>query len=175
MTEDARKERNRQMLLGANPAFRTQLVGTLLEMQDSGYRPRLQCVWRSVEDEAAAHLGGHSDVTFGFHNTTTPDGKPDALAADVLDDNAPLSPSRDYVMTLVRAARAHGLDTGILWHLPENVRHALDYTIRSGGEWTGHGVGFDPCHVQCTGITIEQARDGERPPPFAVPVTTAVS
>lgn len=167
MTDEARAIRNTSMLRQCHPWFRTALSMTLAHLQALGFRPRIQCAWRSQAEQAAAHASGHSELAWGFHNATTLDGQPDALAADVLDDDAPLNPTRSYLLALARNARANGLETGILWGLPLGIRHAFDEVIRQPGkDWPGK-VGWDPTHVQVGGLSLHDAQAGVRPTPPA--------
>lgn len=162
MTESSRIERNRSELQTCHPVFRAKLAMLLAVMQAAGYRPRIQVAWRSPDDQLVAFRTGHSHVTWGFHNATAPDGTPEALAADVLDDDHPLAPSRPFLIVMAREARALGLDTGIDWDLPSNVRLALNAAIEKGAMWEGK-IGFDPTHVEISGLTVAQAHAGLRP------------
>lgn len=162
MREASRVGVNRTRLQECHPAFRQRLALLLAILQADGYRPRLQQCWRSPEDQLAAFTSGHSKLQWGFHNATTPDGKPDALAADVLDDDHPLEPPKAYLLALARAARKVGLTTGITWGLPQNIRTALDAAIEQGTPWEGK-TGWDPCHVETTGVSVQEARNGQRP------------
>lgn len=162
MTEALRLARNRELLRQCHPAFKAQLAKVILALQANGWRPRLQCTWRHADDEDMAFNSGHSEVRWGYHNATAADGTPEALAGDLLDDNAPLHPHRDYLLALARAARPQGLRTGILWGLPANMRRVVDGAIRSGTEWTGP-IGWDPCHVETTAVTLAEAKAGRRP------------
>lgn len=162
VTEEGRSDRNRLRLQECNPAFRSALAKVIAAMNAQGFRPRIQEAWRSEADELKAFASGHSHVTFGYHNASTPDGKPDALAADVLDDEHPLDSSRAYLLELCREARANGLNTGIDWGLPANIRGGLDAAITAGTPWEGP-VGFDATHVEITGLTIAQVKAGQRP------------
>lgn len=175
MTEDARNERNRTMLQSANPAFRSALSRVLAHLQAQGIRPRIQQCWRSPAEQQEAVRTGHSKLRWSYHNATTSDGRPDALAADVLDDDAPLSPGIDYLLALTRAARAEGLNTGIDWGLPTPIRKALNAAIADGTPWTSAAgkpgpVGWDSCHVEWVGISVADARAGRRPESIAGPV-----
>jgi hypothetical protein len=49
---------------------------------------------------------------------TAADGTPEALAVDMLDDDAPLNPSKKYLLMLAHAAEKAGLETGIRWGSP---------------------------------------------------------
>lgn len=161
MTDAQRRERNRARLQECEPAFRHALALVIAEMQGEGYRPRIQDAWRSPKAQEVAYAGGYSDVKIGFHCVCAADGSPAAMAADVLDDDHPLNPARDYVIALARHARAHGLETGILWRMPPTARRALDAMIRDGGYWNGK-IGYDPCHAQVTGITIAEAIESQQ-------------
>jgi len=172
MTDLDRTERNRRLIQLAHPVFRTALAQVLASMQAQGWRPRLQCVWRSPDEEAEAHAAGHSQVAWGFHNATTPDGHPDALAADVLDDDAPLQIRRAYVWALAKAAHRFGLETGITFGLPANMKQALRDALAAGDLAYGGPIGWDADHVQVAGISITEAKAGARP---GAPSTTTVN
>lgn len=169
MTEIARIERNRDRLQECDGIFRHALARMLADLQAQGFRPRIQDAWRSPADEERAYVTGHSEVRRGFHSVTNPDGSPAALAADVLDDDRPLAPSRAYVLALTRTARAHGLQTGILWGLPAITRGQLDAALAAGTDWTGP-VGWDVLHVEIAGLTIAEALAGKQPMPAGDPM-----
>jgi hypothetical protein len=143
--------------------FAEALKGVIADMERLGFRPRIQDAWRSPEAQMEAFNSGNSELQFGFHNVTGPNGRKEALAVDLLDDDAPLQPSRRYVMTLAAAARAHGLETGIMWGLQEATRERLARAIRERDFDVQGKIGWDPCHVQVIGLTPEQARAGQRP------------
>lgn len=169
MTDDARDERNRTRLQEAHPAFRAALARVIARLQAQGYRPRIQQCWRSEADQLAAKRSGHSELAWGLHNATSPAGEPEALAADVLDDDAPLAPSLPYLFALARAARAEGLRTGIDWGLPAPIRASLQAAITQNIPWENSvsgkpgPIGWDPQHVQWDGISIADAKAGARP------------
>jgi hypothetical protein len=171
MTDEDLAERNRTKLQEAHSAFRRALAGVLADLKASGYRPRIQACWRSPADQQAAKASGHSKLAWGYHNATAVDGSPEALAADVLDDDRPLDPSRDFVFALARSARQHGLETGIDWGLPSEIKRAMSLFLAGGApgsEWansdgTPGKLGWDTCHVQIVGISVAKARAGERP------------
>jgi hypothetical protein len=110
----------------------------------------------------AAFLSGHSKLKWGYHNATGKNREKEALAADVLDDDVPLAPSAEYLVALSRCADSHNCDTGILWGLPPNVafatRKAVMYGITDPIK-----IGWDPTHVQASGVTSSQAKAGARP------------
>ena len=160
------------MLSQTNLIVRPQFVQVLMGMEALAFRPRIQCAYRSPEEQETAYESGHSSVRWGYHCCETPDGHPDALAIDVLDDDSPLAPRREYLMALTTTARANGLNTGLLWGLPDNIRAAIEAALARGEVYEGH-IGFDPTHVEAVGVSIADARAGERPAPFVTPPTQA--
>jgi hypothetical protein len=163
MTDDARNDLNRRHLVQCHPAFRHRLSLVIARLQMLGERPRIQQAWRSPAEQMEAFTTGHSKLKWGFHNATALDGTPEALAADVLDDDHPLNPSRAYLFALARESRAVGLTTGIDWGLPTAIKVALARALVHDVAWDGK-IGWDACHVESTGITVAQARAGIRPP-----------
>src|SRR6185436_11365001 len=166
MTDDARLDLNRRHLVQCHPAFRHRLSLVIARLQVLGERPRIHQAWRSPDEQMAAFNSGHSKLKWGFHNATAEDGTPEALAADVLDDDHPLNPPRAYLFALARESRAVGLNTGIDWGLPTAIKVALAKALIHDVTWDGK-IGWDACHVEATGITVAQARAGIRP---AMPV-----
>ncbi len=160
MTDADRTDRNRERLTECHPAFRHRLAMVLAQLQSQGFRPRIQDAWRSPEDQLLAFQTGHSKLRWGFQ--TAPDGLPDALAADVLDDDAPLNPRLDFVFALAKEALLNGLTTGITWGLPPTIRKSLNYAILNEATWTGK-IGWDACHVEVVGVSVQQAMAGVRP------------
>jgi hypothetical protein len=102
-------------------------------------------------------------VKFGFHNVTGADGRKESLAVDLLDDDAPLAPGAPYVLRLAAAAAAEGLTTGALWGLPAKLKAGTAAAIAAGDFAAPVKIGWDPCHVEPTDITITQAKGGARP------------
>jgi len=163
MKESDRKKRNDTRLLELYPTFRARLERVIVALEAKGIRPRIQDAWRSPADQEKAFNMGHSKLKFGFHNVTAADGTPEALAVDLLDDDAPLNPSKNYLLHLAAAAETEGLITGIRWGVPKKLVDAIDASIASQ-EWDAEvKVGWDPTHVQPTGVTVAQARAGDRP------------
>ena len=160
MKEAARKARNAQRLTECHPAFAARLTRVITRLEDAGIRPRIQDAWRSPQDQLTAFLNGNTKVKFGFHNVTGADGRKESLAVDLLDDDAPLAPGAPYVL---RLAAAEGLATGVLWGLPAKLKSGTAAAIAAGDFDAPVKIGWDPCHVEPTGITIAQAKGGERP------------
>src|SRR5262245_19127281 len=117
MKEAARKARNKERLGECFLAFAKRVERVIAEMEDEGFRPRIQDAHRTIKAQHDAVKNGFSTVKFGFHNVTGAGGKPDSLAVDLLDDDSPLSPSRKYVITLASVAQKQKLHSGIFFRL----------------------------------------------------------
>jgi hypothetical protein len=164
VNEAARLERNRQRLTECWPSFSSAVRRALDSLEAQGFRPRIQDAWRSEEDQAKAVAGGFSDVLFGFHNVTGADGRKEALACDVLDDDHPVgTPPKRYLLALAVAARAQGLGTLIFKGLDKSEKATVEAAIAAGDIDRNVKLGNDPTHVEPTGITIAQAKGGKRP------------
>lgn len=126
-------------------------------------RPRIQDAWRSPQDQLIAFNTGHSKLKYGFHNVTGASGAKESLAVDMLDDDHPAQEGSAYLLHLAAAAESEGLVTGIRWGLPQSLSNAIDAAIASKNWNAPVKVGWDPSHVQPTGITPGQAKAGTRP------------
>lgn len=163
MTESARLKRNEEKLKELFPRFAERIGKIIVDLQTAGVRPRIQEAFRSPEDQLKAFNGGFSKLKFGFHNVTGADGNPESLAVDLLDDDHPLNSSSGYLVRLAKVAQKHGLETGILWGLPSKLQQGVKTAI-TAGDFTGQvKVGWDPTHIQPTGITVQEAKSGKRP------------
>src|SRR4030095_2396354 len=87
MLESERLQRNQTRLQELYPYFRTRIDSLLKELEATGLRPRCQDAWRSPEDQLKAYKAGTTQVQYGFHNVTSPNGTKESLAVDILDDN----------------------------------------------------------------------------------------
>lgn len=163
MKEADRKKRNETRLAELYPPFRARLKKVITALESSGIRPRIQDAWRSPADQKKAYESGHSKLLYGFHNVTAKDGTPEALAVDLLDDDSPLSPGKSYLLQLAAAAKKAGLITGVRWGVPSNLAAAIDKAIAARNWGANVKVGWDPTHVQPTGVTVAEAKAGKRP------------
>jgi LysM repeat protein len=163
MKEADRLARNQQRLTEMFDPMAPVVRRVLDRMEDQGFRPRIQGAWRSKADQLEAFNKGTSGVRFGFHNVTGAGGDKQSLACDVLDDDHPLGPPTKYLLALAIAARAEGLDTGILWSLKSSLAAGVEAAIAARDINRPVKVGFDPTHIQPVGITIAQAKSGKRP------------
>lgn len=163
MNETARKQRNQQRLTECFPKFAARVAAVIKDLEDQGFRPRIQDAHRSIEDQLKAFQGGFSKVKFGFHNVTGANGKSESLAVDLLDDDKPLSPSRKYIILLAEAAQKHGLHPGSFFGLPAALKKGLNKAIEEHNFSTQVKIGFDPTHIEATGLSIAEAKAGKRP------------
>lgn len=164
MKEADRLERNKERLTECFPAFAEKVKGVIADMEAQGFRPRIQDAFRTKEQQEEDFKKGTSKVKFSFHNITGKDGRKESLAVDLLDDDAPLNPSRRYIILLAEAARARGLRTGILFNLKDDAKRArVEKAIADHDFSDKIEIGFDPTHIEPTGITIAEAAAGARP------------
>jgi len=165
MKESARLERNTQRLAECFPAFAKRMANVIKDMEMLGFRPRIQDAHRTIADQKKAFDGGFSKVLFGFHNVTGANGKPESLAVDILDDDHPGNTvPRKYLITLASVAQKHGLHSGIFFSLKTDAeRKALQVAIDTLNFDPKIKMGFDPTHLESTGLTIAGAKGGKRP------------
>lgn len=169
MIEEARLQRNAVALAQCHATMAARVRAILAALEARGFRPRIQCAWRSPQDQALAHAHGNSRLAFGFHNTTTADGQADALAVDVLDDDSPITPGMTFLAALAIEAARVGCQTGILWGLPPTLASRLRELLEAEDLATAAQFskrGWDPCHVEPRLISVAQARRGVRPGPW---------
>lgn len=132
-------------------------------MEARGYRPRIQDAYRSPEDQMKAYTSGTSKLKYGFHNVTGANGAKESLAVDLLDDDFPLNSRKEYLLNLADASEKQGLQTGIRWGLPATLRKGIDTAIAQKAWKTELRIGWDPTHIEPTGITVAEAKEGKRP------------
>ncbi len=163
MLETDRIARNQSRFIELHPAFRVRVQAVVQEMESLGYRPRIQDAWRSASAQMEAFRRGYSQVMYGFHNVTALNGAREALAADILDDNQPLTAKTDFMLHLAAAAEKNGLTTGVRWGLSDTYTKAINDAI-AAQTWTiPIHVGWDPLHVEVIGMTTAEAKSGKRP------------
>ncbi|HEY3283375.1 MAG TPA: hypothetical protein VGN26_13990 [Armatimonadota bacterium] len=163
MNEAQRRERNTGKLRELYPPFADQIAKVISGLEKAGYRPRIQEAYRSPEQQRLNRERGVSRLSYGFHNVTGPGGKPESLAVDLYDDDRPMSPSISYLLRLSGIAWERGLGTGVLWGLSRRQRSLVRNAIESRDWGRDVRVGWDPQHIEPTGITPQQARQGSRP------------
>ena len=163
MDETARTARNTQRLTELDRVFARRVATIIQELEADGFRPRIQDGWRSPESQLEAFSSGHSQLRFGFHNVTGPNGEKQSLAVDLLDDDFPLNSRSDYLLRLAASALENHCQTGVLWGLPPPLREAVRLAIERR-EWNARlKIGWDPTHIEPTDVSVEDARGGKRP------------
>jgi hypothetical protein len=161
--EDARRARNARALKELHPAFGRRVSQIIAALERLHYRPRIQDAWRSPQAQLEAFNAGNSRLEFGFHNVTGANGEAEALAVDLLDDDFPLNPRRDYLLRRAAAATDVSCRTGVAWGLPPNLAAAVEAAVASG-QWNAKvKIGWDPTHVEPVDVTLAQAAAGRRP------------
>lgn len=163
MTEPKRLQRNTDMLLQLYPAFRIRISRVIAELEAMDLRPRIQDAYRNPADQLKAYNSGHSKLKFGFHNVTGADGTKESLAVDMLDDDHPLNMSADYLLKLAAVSEKNGLKTGIRWGLPTKLKPAIDAAIAAKYWNAPVKIGWDPTHIEPTGVTVTEAKNGKQP------------
>jgi hypothetical protein len=135
-------------------------------MESLGFRPRIQDAHRTIAAQLDAFERGTTTVKFGFHNVTGAGGRPEALAVDLLDDDNATTNGRRYVITLANIAQKHGLHSGIFFFKmepPPGTREFLKAAIERLDFDPSIKIGFDPTHIEATGVTIAGAKGSARP------------
>jgi hypothetical protein len=163
MKEEARRARNVRALPELHPVFGRRVAEIIGALERFGYRPRIQDAWRSPEAQRDAFDSGNSRLKFGFHNVTGPNGEAESLAVDLLDDDFPLNPRKDYLLHLAAAAKDARCRTGLGWGLPPKLAAAVDAAVASGHWNADVKIGWDPTHVEPADLTVAQAAAGRRP------------
>jgi hypothetical protein len=163
MKEKDRNARNTERLSELYPTFGARIAKVIETLEKASIRPRIQDAWRSPADQKKAFDAGNSKLLFGFHNVTGKNGTPESLAVDMLDDDSPTAASKSYLLHLAAAAEGAGLVTGIRWGVPKAMVGAIDAAI-AAKDWNANvKVGWDPTHIQPTGLTPGEAKAGKRP------------
>lgn len=163
MNEEKRKQRNEERLTELYPTFRKRIKNVIADLESQGLRPRIQDAYRSPQDQLTAFNTGHSKLRYGFHNVTGANGAKESLAVDMLDDDHPAQEGSEYLLRLAAAAERQGLVTGVRWGLPQNLRDGIDIAIANKDWKAPVKIGWDPAHVEPTGITPAQTKAGQRP------------
>ena len=163
MTEVDRTARNAEKRAQLYPSFAKRVAKVISALEADGVRPRIQDAYRSPADQLIAFNKGNSKLKFGFHSVSGDGGKPEALAVDLLDDDNPLNMGTAYFLRVAVAAEKNGLISGIRFGLPAGLREGIDAAIASKNYAATVKVGWDPTHIEPTGITLTEARGGKRP------------
>jgi hypothetical protein len=168
MTEAQRNSLNQQRLQKISPTIRNQVARCLATLEHYGHRPLIaREVYRTPQKQLELYRTGRSKANWGYHCATTPDGKPDSLAADIIDCEKGWNASREFWATLGYAAYHNGLGWGGLWIKETRVRQATaDYVSQkqNAGQQVPDRLrfGWDAAHVETKRVTISEAARGLR-------------
>jgi hypothetical protein len=126
MNDARRTKQNQDMLLKIDRSIRPAVAAVLKDLEKQGQRPLIDGgVWRSPAEQLEKFKHGFSKVRWGFHCATTKDGKPDSLAADIVDANKMWNASREFWLRLGASAVAHNLGWGGFFGLPKHMKDGL--------------------------------------------------
>lgn len=128
---------------------------------------RVVCTYRPLADQLEAYNEGRSDTLYGFHNCEDREGRPAALACDIVElDEKPYSEEPELYARLAIEAWRNKLRTGLLFGLAENQRLPRQRAIARGNFSELVDLiapprgrrGWDPLHIEAGPVLIEQVR-----------------
>lgn len=158
----ALNNRNADMVTEVHRVMRQRVINILARMAELGEIPRIQCAYRTPAEQRALFYEQRSALRWGFHNVTE-GGQPAALAVDILDNTAPRSLSLSFLLKLAWCAQRENCETGILWGLREGQRVRIASLVENRQFDQPAKIGWDPCHVQPSDLTVGQAQAGLMP------------
>jgi hypothetical protein len=163
MNEERRKKQNRDMVPKVDKTIRPAVAAVLPDLENQGQRRVIDVgVWRSPAEQLEKFKHGFSKVKYGYHCATTKDGKPDSLAADIVDANKFWNASREFWLRLGASALAHNLGRGGFFGLPKNMKDTLRAELKHKNFNSPAKLGWDAAHVETTRVTIAEAKAGKR-------------
>lgn len=126
--------------LSLEPGFANKLRKVFLALETQGYKPKIVSAWRDIATQARLKAEGKTQVSFSFHNNVNDEGKPAALAADVVDSRYGYEVS-ERNSKFFKALGAAAEQLGMTWG------GGLTYK-RSNPVWAKYSLSWDPSHVQ---------------------------
>ena len=163
MTEDERKRLNAERLKLIDTSIRSRVAHVITDMEAAGHKPFIHGdVWRSPQKQIELFKRGVTKVRWGFHCATTPQGKPGALAADVIDASKGWNAPATFWLALGAAAKKHGLHWGGYFGLTSTLKKALHDALGTSAATSRMKLGWDVAHVEIAGVTVAQAKAGKR-------------
>jgi hypothetical protein len=163
MNDERRTKQNHEMLLKIDKSIRPAVAAVLADLEKQGQRPLIDAgVWRSPAEQLEKFNHGFSKVRWGFHCATTKDGKPDSLAADIVDANKMWNASHEFWLRLGASAIAHRLGWGGFFGLPKHMKDGLTAELKHKNFHTPAKLGWDTAHVETARVTIAEAKAGKR-------------
>lgn len=153
--DDARVRQNEARLAEMFPGFRARVEAILADLETEGWHPRIQTAWLAREDAREKITLHHITGKGGGKG-----GRKEALAADIVDDDAP---GARFWLCLAAAARRRGCQTGILRGLPEAEHGPIIAAVDAPYGDIPALLGEEPAHVAPIGLSVAEARHGKRP------------
>ena len=96
-------------LLQLHPVLRRKVEAIIRDLAGHHIQAVIGSAWRTQQEQAVLYKHGFSKVLFSFHNATYPDGRPCALAADIVERDTGWGAPGMFWLMLARARQAHGL------------------------------------------------------------------
>lgn len=177
MTDEQRHAHNEELLAQCYGPFAERARKVIEGLELVGRRPRIAVAARSPEAQAKAVAEGKSSVRFSFHMARSKDGRPEALAIDLVDEDFPQPPNdqrvwppafRAFILWLAHLAASWGLETGAVYGLRPEERAAFLRAVATATEPVPYDgpIGWDSLHLEpAGGFTTAQAKAGRRPWP----------
>lgn len=157
MTETRRAKLNYDRLQWLHSSIRNKVHAVLTDLEGHGLKPLIaSSTYRTPAQQRKLKRQGRSKLSWGFH-CATKNGKPCALAADIVDANKGWGASFKFWMMLGSSATAHGMEWGGFWGLPKALRHELKRAWLYK-RWERRKIGWDPAHIQTKNWTVREAR-----------------
>jgi hypothetical protein len=167
VSDTIRRDNNEKRLAKIHKPLQPKFRAVLTDLEAHGYKPQIDAaVWRSKAEQAALVAKGNSKVYFSYHNASTPQGKPDSLAADITDarwgwkSNAS---TRGYWLRLANSGRVHGLHSGAYFGLSTANKTKLKSSLIARNFLYSGPIGWDPAHLEAAGVSLNEAKAGKRP------------
>ena len=124
-----------------HPDFRSEVDALMRMLSDAGYPATISGTFRTEKSQIAAYELGRSEIKTGGSHSTTLDGDPASLAADIISAKgngwADTQASFDFFEKMGEFAGELGLTWGGNWGPETKTIDGKQYTI-----------GWDPAHVE---------------------------
>lgn len=158
-----RTEKNQERLKLIDPSIRGAVSNVLRGMEVDSHEPVIASdVWRSPARQLELYNLGRSQLKWGFHNATRPDGSPGSLAADIVCFHDGWNVTLNWWLHLGYHAWQNGLDWGGYFGLEDPMRDTLRTALERMNFTAPIKLGWDPAHIQTPFVTVAEAREGKR-------------
>ena len=159
MKRQTPEEQNQVGLALLDERIRSNVASVIRDLELAGYDAVIdRGVWRSPQEQELLFAKGATKVKWGYHCNTKPDGTPASLAADIVPQKRGWDAPQDYWLRLGAAAAKHGLTWGGLWFPTKraSIQAAELKCVLAEQRWDSPiALGWDPAHVQISGVKLE--------------------